>query len=527
MRHITGLTVILSIILAALVNACAPEPQPTHLPRPATQTRAPFETPEAVTPVMPRPTTRTITPDDDADSLAGCPARPAGSSAAQYALNATLDWLAHTVRVEQDVAFYNDTGQPLDTIVFNVEPHREPDNFTLERVTLSGKPMQDFTLSDARLAVPLRTTLQAGCRVDLTLKYTLTLPPIANGYRHGHFGYWGYNQRQINLGMWFPLVAAFDTSQGWITPAFHMVGEHYALRAGDFALNLEVRNAPEGIRLAGPGTVTQENDHLWHIELGGARELTVSLSDAFHTLTTVTGSGVEIELYYLYDAGPETLNAPRHALYVAADALALYEELYGPYHRERLVVVEGDFPDGMEFSGLVFVSEAWFRTWSGVPNDWLTIITAHEVAHQWWYDAVGNHQGQQPYLDEALAIYSEVLFLERYYPEHVTWWWDFRVNAYMLSGHVDASVYDFSDARSYINAVYLRGALLMRELRDTLGDDTFFAWLQAYADNMMGKLAAPQDFWGTLGSVDYAKTLGVRQTYLRNPNVLLLNDTIP
>ncbi len=445
----------------------------------------------------------------------------------QYALDATLDWMARTVRVEQDVNFLNDTGQPLDAIVFNVEPQRDPDNFVLERLRVDGVAVRDYTLADARLSVPLNATLPAGCAIDITLKYELTLPAIASGYRHGHFGYWGYNQRQVNLGMWFPLVAAFDASQGWISPVFHMVGEHYALRAADFELDLKVRNAPDGIRLAGPGTITRENDHTWRVALPNARELTVSLSDAFHTLTTTTSSGVQVELYYFYDAVSESLNAPRHALYVAADALVLFEELYGPYRRDRLVVVEGDFPDGMEFSGLVFVSEAWFRTWTGIPNDWLTVITAHEIAHQWWYDLVGNNQGVNPYLDEALAIYSELLFLERYYTDHVAWWWDFRINAYALSGAVDAPVYEFPNARPYINAVYLRGALLIQELRDTLGDDTFFAWLQAYADEMAGQLAGPQDFWGALSAADYAKTLDARQTYLRNPDVLPSNDEIP
>jgi hypothetical protein len=68
-----------------------------------------------------------------------------------------------------------------------------------------------------------------------------------------------------------------------------------------------------------------------------------------------------------------------------------------PYPYERLVIVEGDFADGMEFSGLSFVSEAWFRTWRGEPNDWITVITVHEVAHQWWYAMVGSDSAADPY----------------------------------------------------------------------------------------------------------------------------------
>jgi aminopeptidase N len=250
--------------------------------------------------------------------------------------------------------------------------------------------------------------------------------------------------------------------------------------------------------VAGPGIVNQPNPNTWHFTLTGGREVTLSISEEFNVLSTLTASGVKVELYYLPDAASDTLEAPRHALHVAADALALYEELYGTYPHARMVVVEGDFPDGMEFSGLVFVSEAWFRTWTGIAADWLTLITAHEVAHQWWYAMVGNDQGYYPYIDEALAIYSEVLFLERYHPEAVEWWWNFRVMAYAPAGYVDSTVYDFSSARGYINAVYLRGALMMKSLREDLGDEAFFAWMQQYVQHMQGGVATPVDFWGAL-----------------------------
>ena len=62
------------------------------------------------------------------------------------------------------------------------------------------------------------------------------------------------------------------------------------------------------------------------------------------------------------------MNAAQHALQTAADALTLYERQFNqPYAHQRLVVVEGDFPDGMEFSGLVFVSRDWFQLWRVSP----------------------------------------------------------------------------------------------------------------------------------------------------------------
>lgn len=513
------------LVLVLLLGACAPEPQtapasgfttlpPLATPSPA-QTLPPADTNTPLT-----PSANTIPAPEDCDDCL-IPNTPA-----QYDIRAELDWATHTMIATQHVHYHNDADRRLDDIVFNIETHREPGYFALTDVKLATVTTQNYTLDGARLTIPLDTPLARGCSIDLTLDYTLTIPPIGNDYYFGHLGYWGYSARQLNLALWLPLVAWYDPAWGWRSPDYHNVGEYFVLRTSDFALELTVNNAPETLKVAGPGTVTHEENR-WYFDFPCGREIALSLSPEFKTLTTTTASGVEIDLFHLAPAGADTLDTARHALNVAVDAVTLFEELYGPYPHTRLVVVEGDFPDGMEFSGLVFVGEAWFRTWKNIPNDWLTMITAHEVAHQWWYNLVGNDHGRYPYLDEALAIYSEALFFERYYPDHLQWWWDFRIHTYAPTGYVDMTVYDFQEARPYINAVYLRGALLMAALRADLGDDVFFAWLQEYANTMIGQIASPLDFWGTLPEDAYMLTQATRAAYMHTPDILTQADMIP
>lgn len=532
MRNTMSITFFFSVLLSVLFAACAPEPQSTRETERMTLTPLPRVSTPSPLPVL--------TPDADSASAqdasavggaADCPdnirARGADDAAVGYALEASYDWLAHTLHAEQRVIFYNDTDQPLDEIVFNVEPNRIAGEFALERVEQDAQRVQDYELVDAWLMVPLGDSLPVDCATELTLWYTLQVPPIAADYQHGHLGYRGYSARQVNLGFWFPLVAAFDPLDGWVSPPYHAVGEHHVLRTADFDVTMAVKNAPEGVHIAGPGKVTEIDDHTWRFELRAAREVAFSLSDRFRTLTMITESGVEVTLYYLFNDANPSLDAPRHTLTVAADAIALYEMRFGACPHERIVVVEGDFPDGMEFSGLVFVSEAWFRTWKNMPNDWLTLITVHEIAHQWWYDLIANDQGRYPFLDEALATYSELLFFEHYYPEQVEWWWDFRVRVQQPMGNVDTPVYAFQAVRPYINAVYLRGALMMQDLRETLGDDVFFAWLEQYAAGMTQQIAYPKDFWGVLTPEQYAQTQSVRQTYLQGVDILPQREAIP
>jgi hypothetical protein len=511
-------------LIIALV-ACAPEAQTK--PEPGNVTVAPLSS-RSPSPLLadtpsPLPGYTSTAPSHPVNCPTG-----ADETGVQYEIEAVLDWPEHVVQVEQYVSYQNDTSREQDRIVFNVEPNRSPGQFALKRITTEdGRRIENYELVDARLTVFLVDALAPGCADNLLLEYTLTVPAIQAGYSQGHLGYWGYNARQVNLGMWLPLVAAFDGSRAWVSPVDHPIGEHFALQTADFVVDFQIKGGSDHIRVAGPGQIKKLNNQTWHFELRHGREFTLSVSENFEVLRTITQSKVQVELYYFPDPVQKILDSPRHTLNTAADALALYEELYSPYPYSRLVVVEGDFPDGMEFSGLVFVSGDWFRAWQGVPNDWLTLITAHEVAHQWWYALVGNDQGNYPYLDEALATYSEELFFERYYPEYVEWWWDFRVATYTPSGFVDSRVYEFTSVRGYINAVYLQGARMMQALRDDLGDEGFFTWMQEYARRMQGQMATPPDFWGSLSQDGYRRTQTIRDQYLKQADVLLRASELP
>jgi hypothetical protein len=196
-------------------------------------------------------------------------------------------------------------------------------------------------------------------------------------------------------------------------------------------------------------------------------------------------------------------------------ALALFGQIYGVYGRERFVIVQGDFPDGMEFTGLVFVGGAWFTNFDGGPKNYLTLISVHEIAHQWWYARVGSDSALNPWLDEALATYSEYLFIEKFYPAYKNWWWSFRVANFFPQGMVDSNVYEFATAREYINAVYLRGVQMLHNLRVDIGTPAFFNLLRGYLSAGEGRIADPNMFWGQLQPEQRALTQATRREYLR------------
>jgi aminopeptidase N len=171
----------------------------------------------------------------------------------------------------------------------------------------------------------------------------------------------------------------------------------------------------------------------------------------------------------------------------------------------------------MEYDGLFFLGQDFFTTENGTVLNDLIDIAVHETAHQWWYGSVSNDQALEPWLDEALATFSERLFYERNYPD-VTAWVAFRIDAYHPSGWVDADIYHAGDSRAYTNAVYLRGEQFLQTLRERMGDITFFAFLKDYAAQMAGKRATSAEFFRILRTHTQANLTDIISVYFQNPH---------
>ena len=79
----------------------------------------------------------------------------------------------------------------------------------------------------------------------------------------------------------------------------------------------------------------------------------------------------------------EHSTAGQQVLRTARDAFAVYQDRYGRVPYTWLAAVEADIPDGMEFSGIFFLGQPYYAEFDGSPQNYLTVIAAHETAHQW------------------------------------------------------------------------------------------------------------------------------------------------
>jgi len=183
---------------------------------------------------------------------------------------------------------------------------------------------------------------------------------------------------------------------------------------------------------------------------------------------------------------------------VAVQALTLYSELYGDYPRDTLSVVEFNADIGMEFDGLIFLSPTFYNLYPGTPKSNIHVYTAHEISHQWFFSLVGNDQAMEPWLDEVLATFSERLFYERYYPDHFEWYLENYITAHNPYGKIDISIYYGGDLFDYRDIVYRNGSLFIQDLREAMGDEAFFQFVQDYVRQYQYQIASAEGFFTVL-----------------------------
>jgi hypothetical protein len=449
--------------------------------------------------------TSSISSPSPSDSGQAAPSATLSSAQSQtngrtrYTLDGELDYSNHALTVEETIVYTNRSDDELSQMLLVVEARRYPGAFELLAFQeSSGAVAETRWREQAWLEVDLSSPLQPGDSATLTLQYQLRLPHSS--------GTFGYDERQINLANWYPFVPPYEIGQGWVVHPPGAAGEHLVFESADFEVTITPIEPSPDLTIAAPAPVQQDGQSRSYI-LTGARAFALAVGEDFLILRRSLND-VSLAVY----AFPAHRIAAYAALQNAALAIQVYQARFGAYAYEQLTVVEFAGWDGLEGDGLFFLSSSYFETYDGSPANYLTALTAHETAHQWWYGQVGNDQATQPWLDEALVTYCEALFYEEAYPAWESVWWEFRIERPGPEGWVDGTIYDHASFDSYVGAVYLRGAQFMETLRDTVGDEAFFAFLRDYATQGSQRIMTGEDFFSLLrehSDADLEDVLGV------------------
>ena len=185
--------------------------------------------------------------------------------------------------------------------------------------------------------------------------------------------------------------------------------------------------------------------------------------------------GVDLAVYY--DA-QHSANVDRMLSSLAA-SLDYYQSHFGPYQFSKLSILE--FPDYAEYAvsfpgtipyseGLGFIAD--FRDPDKI--DYVTFVTAHEFAHQWWaHQIIGANKQGATTLSESLAQYSALMVMEKMYgADSIRKFLKFELKAYLQGRKTDAigelPLYRVEN-QQYIH--YNKASLVMYLLKDRMGED--------------------------------------------------------
>ncbi|TSC32213.1 M1 family aminopeptidase [Corallococcus sp. Z5C101001] len=273
-----------------------------------------------------------------------------------------------------------------------------------------------------------------------------------------------------------------------------------------------------------------------------------------YTAATATVNGVTVESHF----APQDAASGKRVLKYASQALTEFEKRLGPLPYTHFRVVQAPLSGGaggMEFPGLVTVATSLYRAkqdplkmLAGMPGmeafedlldaqgagllaqmgaqvgesleRTLEFTVAHEVAHQYFAGLVGSDPIREPVVDESLAQYAALLYMEWAHGPEVAE--SLRNEALVMpyqffrmtggrDGRADRPTGDFDGGElEYGALVYGKAPLLHHASRELVGDAAFFKALRAYVDTYRFKWACKACFTQELAKASpvNAKALG-------------------
>ena len=177
--------------------------------------------------------------------------------------------------------------------------------------------------------------------------------------------------------------------------------------------------------------------------------------------------------------------------------LAFFDDYVGPFAYEKLANITSPATGGgMEAATALMYSEN--AVTGDRPVRWRNVVI-HEIAHQWFGNAVTESEWDDVWLSEGFATYFTLLFREHAYGRD-----DFvtglrqaaeRVNAWYAENPDYRIVHDGLEDMSRVTSVatYQKGAWVLHMLRKRVGDEAFQRGIRTYYARHLNGTASTDD----------------------------------
>ena len=398
------------------------------------------------------------------------------ATANEYHISLSIAEDLQSISAHQDMRLTNNENTTLTQLYFHLFPNYSGGEITISNPQVSGQSVPVEIQADATiLALSLPQPLKPGESLPVSMDFTLTIPTEMGG----NYGLFGYFDNVLVLDTFYPMLAVYD-EHGWHAEKPMPNGD---LTYTDASFYLVTVDAPADLTLAASGIALQRSTQNQRQQVtfaaGPARDFYLAGSAAYQQWSRQVGE-VTVNSYAL----PQNEEAAQLALDSAASAIEIYSRRFAPYPYTEFDVISSPMRAlGIEYPGITGIAMGVYD-FSKVDKQVLEGTVAHETAHQWFYNLVGNDQSNQPWVDESVTQYATSLYyLDLYNNAAAISYrssWDSRwqrVNREAIPIGLPAGDYA-GDAYSPI--VYGRGPLFLAALEKEMGKQPFAAFLKAY-----------------------------------------------
>ena len=362
----------------------------------------------------------------------------------------------------------------------------------VEKVRIDGARLAKHHHRSERLVLNLADTAEAGTELTVAVRYSGNPRPVVDKH-HGDAGW-----EELSDGV---IVAA----QPHGSPTWFPCND----RPDDKATYRIAITAPAGYRVVSNGDLTERRR-------GGSRETWVHVMDApmstylatvqigRYRLTEEQAAGVPVRTI-----GPDDLDIAG-SFDLQPRMLEVFSELFGPYPygSYTAVITDDDLEIPLESQSL----STFGRNFA--VDDWEhTRLIAHEMAHQWFGNAVTLARWRDIWLHEGFACYAEWLWSEHSgqgsaaeRAEHF--------HGRLAELDQDVVLADPGPETMFDDRIYKRGALAVHAVRDLVGDEAFFDLLRRWVADHSGRSVTTEEFLGYADALTGADVSGLLRPWL-------------